>query len=376
MIRLPTGSRWPRLLRDPVWVDALLPTILLRGVFLAFGVLAVIVLRPESLPGGSLLGLWERWDAPHFFEVARYGYGSPADPARIVIFPLFPALIALGSLVTSPLVAGMLISFGATLASAAGLYRLIRLDDNRATARLGVLAMSIFPTAFALVAPYSEAVFLAFAIWAFLFARTGRWRAAGVCALLAGLARIHGAFILPALVVEYWLARRRFERDAGWLLLGAGGPLIYLGINAATFGDPLYFLGIQTSVFHVSTIAPWTALADAIAGASAVQPTEYWATVYLAPLAGYVVLALTTVWTIIGKGGRPSYAVYTGLAFLSFATLSWPISVPRYLMGAFPIFIAAGRLGRRPWLGPPLFVASTLLFGICLTLFVTGHWAF
>ena len=194
-----------RRFRDPIWVDAVLPTILLRGVFLVFGVLAVIVLRPEALPGGSLLGLWERWDAPHFFEVARYGYGPPADPARIVIFPLFPALVALGSLVTSPLVAGMLISFGATLASAVGLYRLIRLDDNRTTARLGVLAMSVFPTAFSLVAPYSEAIFLAFAIWAFLFARMGRWREAGVCALFAGLARIHGAFILPALVVEYWL---------------------------------------------------------------------------------------------------------------------------------------------------------------------------
>lgn len=370
------GPVWSRWLRDPVWVDAVLPTALLRGVFLIFGVLVVVIFRPEALPGGSLLGIWERWDAPHFFEVARYGYGPPADPARIVIFPLMPALIALGSIVADPLVAGMAVAFGATLVAVAGLYRLIRLDGGRGTARLGVLAMSVFPTAFALVAPYSEAVFLAFAIWAFLFARTGRWAAAGTCALFAGLARIHGVFILPALVVEYWLARRRIDRDAGWLLLGAGGPLIYLAINALTFGDPLYFLGIQTSVFKVSTIAPWTALSSAVAGASAVQPTEFWATVYLAPLAAYVVLGLTTVWTIVGRGGRPSYAIYTGLAFLSFATLSWPISVPRYLMGVFPIFIAAGWLGRRPWLGPPLFVASTLLFGVFLTLFVIGHWAF
>ena len=46
-----------------------------------------------------------------------------------------------------------------------------------------------------------------------------------------------------------------------------------------------------------------------------------------------------------------------------------------------------GLLRRMPWeirlsalaifyLGPPLLVASTLLFGICLTLFVIGHWAF
>lgn len=370
------GSTWARLRRDAVWVDAILPTILLRGVFLVFGMLAVIVFQPEALPDGSLLRIWERWDAPHIFEVARYGYGPPADPARIVIFPLIPAMIAVGSLLTEPLVAGMVISFGATLASAVGLYRLIQLDANRATGRLGVLAMSIFPTAFTLVAPYTEAVFLAFAIWAFLFARTGRWREAGICSLFAGLARIHGAFVLPALAVEYWLTRRRIDRDAAWLLLGVGGPLVYLAINAATFGDPFFFVGIQTSVFRVSTTAPWTALWSAWQGALAVQPTQFWATVYLAPMVAYIVLALATIWAVVGQGGRPSYAVYCGLAFLSFATLTWPISVPRYIMGAFPIFIAAAHMGRRPWLGPPLFVASALLLGIFLTLFVTGSWAF
>lgn len=367
---------WTRLVRNPTLVDAVLPTIILRGVILVVAVLAVVIIRPDAVPGGSLLGIWERWDAPHFFEVARYGYGPPADPARIVIFPLTPALIAIGSFAFQPVVAGMLLSFAASVASAAGLYRLMRLDNGRQVSRLGVLSMSIFPTAFTLVAPYSEAIFLAFVIWSFLFARTGRWTAAGICALFAGLARLQGAFILPALAIEYWLSRRRVDRDAGWLLLGFGGPLIYLAINALTFGDPFYFLTIQRTVFAVTTTAPWTALANAYAGAMAVQPTEVWATVYLAPFVAYVVLGLTTVWTVLGKGSRPSYAVYTGLTFLSFATLSWPISVPRYLMGVFPIFMATGRLARRPWLGPPLLVASTLLFGICLTLFVIGHWAF
>ncbi len=155
-----------------------------------------------------------------------------------------------------------------------------------------------------------------------------------------------------------------------------GGPLIYLAINAVTFGDPLFFVGIQKTVFQVSTTAPWTALVNAYAGAAAVEPTEFWATVYLAPFVSYIALGLTLAWTVFGKGGRPSYAVYTGLTFLSFASLTWPISVPRYLMGVFPIFIATGRLARRPWLGPPLLVASSLLFGVFLTLFVIGHWAF
>jgi Gpi18-like mannosyltransferase len=362
-----------RRVRRDVLVDAVLPTILLRPVVLVFAVLAVIVLERSSLPSGSFLEIWNRWDAPHFFEVASVGY---VDPARIVLFPLYPALIRLGSLVATPLVAGMTISFLFTVAAAAGLYRLIRFDAGRATARWGVLAMSVFPTAFTLVAPYSEAPFLAFTVWSFVAARQGRWPAAGLLALLAGLTRIQGAFILPALIIEYWLANRRIGRDASWLALAALGPLIYLAINQAAFGDPLFFLEAQRTYFHVTTVAPWTAFGNAWNGVLALVPSRDWVTVYLAPFVALCLLAATTIWSIVGKGSRPSYAAYTALTALSFATLSWPISVPRYLMGAFTIFIAAGWLGRRPSLGPPLYVASTLLFAICTTLFVTGHWAF
>jgi hypothetical protein len=349
---------------------------MLRVVFLVFGVLAVIVLQPAAFRAGSILEIWSRWDAPHFFEVAQYGYGPPADPARIVIFPLFPVLIRIGSVVASPLLAGMVISFVSTLAAAVGLYLLVRLDDARPTARRAVLAMSVFPTAFTLVAPYSEAPFLAFTVWSFLSARHGRWASAGAFALLAGATRIQGAFILPALVVEYWLANGRLRRDALWLLLAAGGPLIYVAINYATFGDPLYFLDVQRDVFKVSTVAPWTAIANAWSGVKAVEPSGQWVTIYLAPFVALVVLAATTVWAAVAKGGRPSFAVYSALTLFSFVTLSWPISVPRYLMGVFPIFVAMAGLGRRSWLGTPLLVASVLLLGLGTTLFVSGQWAF
>ncbi len=380
MSRVPDDAATPArgdLLRRQIVVDAVVPTMLLRAVLLVFGLLAVIVLEAGSLPAsGSILEIWNRWDAPHFFEVARYGYGPPADPARIVLFPLLPALIRIGSFVTHPLYAGMVISFVGTLAAAAGLYRLVRMDENRPTARWAMLAMSVFPTAFTLVAPYSEGPFLAFTVWSFVAARERRWAAAGALGLLAGLTRIQGAFILPALLVEYWLAQRRVGRDASWLLLVAGGPLIYLAINYLTFGDPLYFLAIQRDVFKVTSVAPWAALANGWNAVMLLQPSREWATVYLAPFVAICVLAATTLWTIFGRHARPSYAVYTGLTLLSFLTLSWPISVPRYLMGVFPIFIAMGVLGRRPSLGLPVFVASVLALGLSTALFVTGRWAF
>jgi hypothetical protein len=375
-VAAPADTSRARLLRREVWVDAVLPTILLRGVVLVYAFLAVIVLESEALGSRSFIDIWNRWDAPHFFEVAEHGYGPPADPARIVLFPVLPLLIRIGSLVTEPLLAGMVVSFVATLAAAAGLQRLIRMDHGRPIARWGVLAMTVFPTAFTLVAPYSEGPFLAFTVWSFVAARQRRWPAAGLLALLAGATRIQGAFILPALIVEYWLAERRVGRNASWLLLAAGGPVIYLAINYATFGDPLFFLEVQREAFKVSSVAPWTALGNAWNGVIAFQPSRIWATVYLAPFVAIVLLAATTLWTLVGKGSRPSYAVYTGLTLVSFLTLSWPISVPRYLMGVFTIFIVAGAIGRKPWLGPPLFVASVLLLGLCTALFVTGHWAF
>jgi hypothetical protein len=366
---------WSAIARSRTWTDAVLPTILLRVVLLAFGVFALVVFRGDALTG-SWLDIWNRWDGPHFLEIARLGYGPPADPARIVLFPVFPYMVRAGSFLIDPVAAGMLIAFVSTLAAAAGLYRLARFDHGRATARWSVLALSVFPTAYALVAPYSEAPFLAFAIWAFVFAREDNWRAAGVLTLLAGATRIQGWFLIPALVVEYWLGRRRVDRDAGWLLVALGGPLLYLAVNFVTFGDPLYFLDVQRRVFAVTTVPPWVTIPSMVANALAFKPTENWATVYLAPFVAIVLLALVTLWTAIGKGRRPSYFIYTALTLVSFATLSWPISVPRYVMGVFPMFLAAGRLGARPSLGPPLFVASTLLLGAFLTLFVMGHWAF
>ena len=168
--------------RHEAWVDALVPTFAIRLALMAIAVLAVVVLRPDALPADPWLQIWNRWDGPHFLEIAAYGYLPPADPARIVLFPLYPLLIAIGAIAVPPLVSAMLVSFIAGLVAAVGLYRLVRLDDSRPAARAAVVAMAIFPTAFAFVAPYSESLFAALAIWAFVRARQDDWRGAGILA--------------------------------------------------------------------------------------------------------------------------------------------------------------------------------------------------
>ena len=81
-------ARLRLILRDPAWVDAILATILIRGVILAFAPIVVAVFAPQAIPHGSLLEIWKHWDVPRIIEVAQGGYAPPTDPAAIRVFPL------------------------------------------------------------------------------------------------------------------------------------------------------------------------------------------------------------------------------------------------------------------------------------------------
>jgi hypothetical protein len=367
--RLRASESWP------VARDAVIPALALRAVLMLFGSLTLIVFRPDTLSDG-FLGIWNRWDGPHLLEVASTGYGPPTDPARIVLFPLYPFLIRIVSFALPALGAAMLISLLATVFAAGGLYRLVRLDggDER-LARLSVLAMLVFPTAYALVAPYTEAPFLALTIWAFVAIRRDDVMIAGLLGALAALTRIQGIFLLPALGLEYLLMRRRLDRDVLWILFVGVGFLAYLAVNYFTFGDPLRFLAVQESTFHVHSQAPWETVQGLVNGVIHHPYDESWLTIYAAPLATLALLAVVTIWAALSKHSRLSYALYAAISLVTFAALSWPISVPRYAMGVFPIFIALGS-SYRSALGQAVAIASVLLLGVFATLFVMGHWAF
>ncbi len=365
-------SRWSG---DPAWTDAVAPTLAIRGVVLLAGLLLVIVFRPEALPTRDLLEIWNHWDAPHFLELARGGYGAPTDPARIVLFPLYPALIALGSVLVQPLVAGMLISLIASVAAAVGLYRLTVLDSSRPVAASAVVAMSVFPTAFAFVAPYSEALFLALAVWALLAGRTGQWQRAGILGMLAAATRLQGIFLFPALVFAWWLGRRRAGADLAWLGLIPLGLASYLAINQVVFGNPLHFLAVQEGVFRVTTIAPWDAAGRLVTAVLGGTRNEGWLTVYAAPLAAELALAAAVLWTARSWRRRPAEFVYGLLTLVLVSTLSWPISLPRYVLGVPAVFSGVATLVHRVPGGAAVMVLSTILFGIFTTLFVIGHWA-
>ncbi|HVF45057.1 MAG TPA: hypothetical protein VM936_18675, partial [Pyrinomonadaceae bacterium] len=145
--------------------------------------------RPGSFY--NWLSLWNRWDAPHYLDIARMGYVKEGVESRWVVFyPLYPWLVRAATLfVRDELAAAFLVSTLASVAAGLLLYRLALLDEERAVARAAVFFMFVFPTSYFLHIGYTESLFLALALGTFLAARERRWPLAGLLGALACMTR-------------------------------------------------------------------------------------------------------------------------------------------------------------------------------------------
>jgi Gpi18-like mannosyltransferase len=127
---------------------------------------------------GQLLGNWVRWDAEWYIKISRLGYFSDQATA---FFPLYPLLIAgLTALAGDFYRAGiaMLIANLFSLAAFVGVGLLAAHELGAAHAARAVLVLAAYPLAIFLAAPYTEALFVTFAVFTLLWARQGRWKLA------------------------------------------------------------------------------------------------------------------------------------------------------------------------------------------------------
>jgi hypothetical protein len=164
----------------------------------------------------STLGVWRRWDASHYLNLAQNGYRA-SDPGPTVFGPLTPFSIRfLDALLPGDVdTAGVL--FG-TLAFALVLILVYRLCERiYGDARLGkaaLMVMALLPISFFYQAPMSEALYLALVLGVFYAASSENWWMAGVLGGLAVLARSQG--ILLAGVAGLMLLQSGMKRALTW----------------------------------------------------------------------------------------------------------------------------------------------------------------
>jgi hypothetical protein len=370
-------------------------TLALKLAVLGMGVFAVTVLARGTIHSPiDILQAWNRWDAPHYQDLAVLGYRAtdpgvmfidgyarayPGDlPLYIVFFPLFPWLVgAVTRVLGDPLVSAFVVSGIASVFVAPLLYRLVRADFGHEVGMRAAWFGLIFPTAYFLHIGYTESLFLALVLGSFLAARHEHWWLAGILGGLAALARINGLVLMPALAAEAWYAwqldpQRRIR--LAWFAIGLVGVGFagYLALNLAVYGDPLRFLVIQKEHWFKSLAPPWDGIGGVITTITTGGDRAF--------MSGWMELAFVG----LGLAGtayaafrfRTSWFVWMAGNWLLFTSTSFVISVPRYSLTLFPLFAWFALATRRVDRVVSLSLISLAAFFWFATQFAQGQWAF
>jgi hypothetical protein len=338
---------------------------------------------------GAVTDVWARWDSVHFLRIAEHGYTS----TEAAFAPLYPALVAVTgrALFGHYVLAGVLVSLACCLAGFVLLERVAEARLGASGARRTLLYLGLFPTALFLQAVYSESLFLLCCVGAFVLAERGRLWAAGAVCGLAILARPNGAALLPALAL---LARR----DAWRLLLAVPIAALYPLYLWWKVDDAWAFAHAQDVWHrHLSPAGPlggvWDGLRAGWAGvrqlASGSDAHVYWTAVPAAdsaPLRTAVLnlelLAFLTLFCVLAvvawrRFGAP-YGLFAALSLaipLSVPSSRWPLlSLPRFGLVVFPLFLALAWLGRGPRVHAAVLSASAVLLGVFLTQWALWDW--
>jgi Gpi18-like mannosyltransferase len=326
-----------------------------------------------------LMNMLNHWDAQNYEAIAKNWYVNSGDAANLIVFfPLYPILIHLFTLDFNYIsLSALIISNVCSLIAFFYLYKLTKLEFNDGIAVKAVLFISVFPTAYFLAAPYTESLFFALAIACIYYARLGKWQFAGLISLLASLTRIAGLLLLPVLLIEYFHQKGwkpgKIDLSVLWVFLALAGFRIYLFINYQVTGNSFMFMDVEAAHWF-NKLDPWSGLTGAYSWArDASYPDNI--TIGFAPLV-FAVFGLVMVGVSVWRRLRPVYVVYMSLSWALAVSTSWWISVPRYIMAMFPMFILLGSLTNRKTINIAIVLVSGAALCCFTVFFALGWWAF
>lgn len=316
-----------------------------------------------------LLSWWD-WDAIHYIEIAHNGYTMLSNT---VYFPFFPLLIhsvglLFGGSTTADYAAGLILANSCFYGVLALFYVLVSQDFGHVVAKYALIYLAFAPYALFFFIGYTESLFLLLTLAVFFFLHRGKvsdWWLAGLCGFLGALTRPTGIIlIVPFLVTGAmnWaptvgnqlhrligLSHDLLTNGEGWKMLSAllatalvpAGLLTYMLYLWMTKGNPLVFTAQEGLVWHHYTALPWVGMFNAIQEIVRQGPS------YVSDTSDVILTLIPILALIIGWKLLPlDYSLFS-LTMILFV-LCEPrqeeplLSVPRYLLAVFPIFILFG----------------------------------
>ncbi len=343
---------------------------------------------------------WSQWDSNWYISIAGQGY---VNDQTVAFYPLYPLLLrwlgfilSLGQPTTeSYIIAGVIIAAITTLIVCIILVKLLMLDYNEEMAKNTLIFLLAFPTAFYLLAVYTESLFMALSVGAFFAARQNHWVVAMALVALAVITRQQGIVVGIALVFEY-------GQQTGWnwrkinlrTLVSFSFPVIslsgWLTWNWLTFGNFFAPVTATQNYWGRSLAWPWKSVLAQVGGLLYRDPgksdwnplTQYWDAMpvfdFTVTLV-FIVLAIFSFRFLQNGQLRISYFIYSLgclLLPLSSPASDDPLhSLPRYLLLSFPTFITITLLSNRSRLFKQGWLAISIgLSGMLIARFSLGYW--
>jgi hypothetical protein len=350
-----------------------------------------------SAQSDLLFNAFAQWDSTWFHRIAEHGYDVEQTAA---FFPLYPLVVrALAAVLGSIIVAGVVVSLVSAGVGAVCFVRIAQLAAPR-SADDAFLLLALYPIAFIFTAVYSDGLFFALAAAGFLAALRQRSILAGVLGGLAVATRLMGLALLHAFLVLLWPKRpvaRNWLRVVPTLVCMPGALLVYAIYLHEHFHDAFAFVHAQRVFWlrHTPTLGPigglWNALKSGEQGAAELirhlparqgapggyGMPEQWAIWNLTQL----LLLLAAFWLtwVAWKRLGPAYGLYslgTLLILLSSVADVVPlVSIPRFLLSDFPLFIAlAGIVESRPRLRLGVLIAFGSVGAVAAVAFSHHVW--
>lgn len=324
-------------------------------------------------------------DTYHYVRIAEVGYLPPGLPCcDQAFFPGYPALMALlapvfGGSVTA---AGWAVTLVAGVVGALGVWTLVADDPGggRRAGQRAVLLLAVAPCGYFLVAVYTEALFLAVAVWAWVWATHRNWWVAGSLAALGTAVRVNGLFLVAGLAVMYVVQLRhdgRLRRPRvdvlalGLPLLPVAGFVAYLHHRTGSWNA---WREAEATGWSRETHWPWVGLRSAW---DAVWATGDW--VLAASRMGDVVAVLfgVAVVALLAWQRRWPEATYLGLSVgVVLCSTLW-VSSPRYALTWFPAYLALSTVSgerRARLLTRALVLVALPLLALATWASATRHW--
>ncbi|MFA6296065.1 MAG: mannosyltransferase family protein [Patescibacteria group bacterium] len=336
----------------------------------------------DKLP--EFLQYFVKWDSGFYLEIAKSGYffDQAKNLYNTAFFPLYPLLIKIFSYVfQSQVISGIIISTLATFGVCYFLYKLakIELQDNNSALK-SVFYFLIFPTAIFLASIYTESLFIFLAVACLYFARTRRFAIASSFGFFVATCRPIGIILFLVLILEY-IEQRKFsfkeiKLDILWTLLVPAGLASYMLFLWIKFKNAFLFMQAQTAWDRKIGFDFWGIWIDLKNHVHDIfQPSQNFAFSLRNDFEFFFFITFLILSIVVFFRLRKSYGLYCFLALLIPFLTGSLISMTRFTLVLFPVFILLAKFTiKREWLNYFIIMLFSMMLSLFTVMLANWYW--